>query len=936
MAGKRSVFALFFLAVCLGSLAAPPTAPARQTVRASVATDGAQADNTSSYSQISGDGRYVVFTSSASNLVTGDANGASDIFRRDLITGQTIRVSVPNAGGESNGLSLRGGISDDGRYVVFDSSATNLVAGDGNANQDIFLRDISAGTTVRVSVNPTGGDADDNSVLSSITGDGRYITYYSRAKNLIPGGSSGLEQTYLYDTQTRTTALLSRNTAGDEGNNFCAFFSTYPPVSSSDGRYSAFSSFATNLVTGDTNLDWDVFVRDRQTPQTIRASVANDGTEANSSCLEPFLSRDGRYVSFGSAADNLVAGDTNGSIDIFLHDRVTGLLSRVNLAHDGAQADGDCALATLNSSASLVAFQADATNLVLGDTNAAWDVFVRDLQSGVIIRASANNVGLESDGDSALPIMAANSTYVAFQSDASNLVSGDTNGVTDIFVNGPFLEEAVELGGLELFTTVTGAWQVSDWSPQTGISSAQAGKITDGEATWMKLNVTGPGVLSFWWRVSSQAGSDVLALISGGKALAGPISGNVAWTHQTISLPGGDHSLFWVYVKDAAGAAGSDAGWVDNVQYAVSTRRTMYRAYNVALQYHFFTTRLAEFNNAVAAGYQNESTNPAKLFYMSAEQAPGTVALHRLYNPNSGRHYYTKSNAERDALVAAGWNFERDEGYLFTSADAAPADATEVFHLYHPTIGTHLYTKSASEAAWVVANIPPWQQHTSLGWAYNSLTVGARYAAEADPVSPDSALLRDAAGQAGVDLTRLPAWSALAGGQNGATLASATDSASDSAAWLAGELGLDGEAQPLGLSDPAATGQVQAWRDFDGDGVDDLVWADPATGRVSLALMDATGPRETLDLGTLSDRNWRIFEVRDLDGDGGPDLVWWNPITREVSFWLLTGATVTSRPMKGHAPPGCTLAGAGDYNGDGRVELAWRAADGSLRLAAPR
>ncbi|MCB2187321.1 MAG: VCBS repeat-containing protein [Deltaproteobacteria bacterium] len=933
MARMKAAVMLLSLAFALGGLAAPSPAPARQAVRASLANDGAQADGSCMYSRISGDGRYVVFISDATNLVAGDTNGWIDVFRRDLLTGQTIMVSVSSAGIPGNLNSGFAAISDDGRYVVFESDADNLVTDDTNAERDIFLRDISAGTTVRVSLNTTGGDPNGSSMASNLTGNGRYVTFYSQATNLAGSVTLPFFHAYRYDTQTRTTTLLDQSTAGVTANNPCLLTGMASPMSSADGRYNVFTSVATNLLEAASNPGVNIFERDTETPGTSRISQASDGSEADGTSVMPFMTPDGRYVAFGSFATNLVTADTNGFSDIFLHDRVSGTISRVSLTHDGGQGNADIFSPSLDATAGLVTFESEATNLVADDTNGVADIFVRNLASGAIFRASLSNTGQEADGTSRFAMIAAYAGHVTFDSDATNLVADDTNGKADVFVNGPFLEEAVDNLGLDIMTGDDGFWAPTLATSQSAGDAARSGVVGDGQSSWMETTMAGPGLLAFYWKVSSQADADYLEFYLDGVRQPGRISGEQDWTLVTASLTAGNHTLRWQYVKDGTGAAGSDAGWVDNVQYAVSTRRTMYRAYNVALQYHFFTTRLAEFNNAVAAGYQNESTNPAKLFYMSAEQAPGTVALHRLYNPNSGRHYYTKSNAERDALVAAGWNFERDEGYLFTSADAAPADATEVFHLYHPTIGTHLYTKSASEAAWVVANIPPWQQHTSLGWAYNSLTVGARYAAEADPVSPDSALLRDAAGQAGVSLASLPAWQALTTTQSGAKAGSLNATASVSGDSLAANLatftGLSGE---LGS---AASGLIPR-RDFDGDGVDDLVWADPATGRVSLALMDATGPRETLDLGTLSDRNWRIFEVRDLDGDGGPDLVWWNPITREVSFWLLTGATVTARPVVGRAPEGASLAGVGEFDGDGRLDLAWRRADGSQRLAPPQ
>ncbi|MCB2187326.1 MAG: hypothetical protein KQJ78_12965 [Deltaproteobacteria bacterium] len=745
----------------LACAAGPPQARARQTVRASVASDGTQANHHSDWPRISADGRYVFFTSAASNLVAGDTNGVADIFRHDLVTGQTIRVNLDNDGQQANGGSLYCGVDAAGRFVAFDSEATNLVAGDSNLMSDVFVRDIQAGNTTRVSVDPLGGDPDGYSYSPGVSGDGRYIAFFSSAQNLVSGTPNGESQYYMHDRLTGGTVLLSQNATGQwaDADGGSALRLVTP---SSDGTVACFASSATNLVNDDSNAEEDVFLRDVPAGETSRASLAAGGGQVTGSSYFPHLTPDARYVLFTSDAADLVAGDSNGSPDLFRKDTATGEVTRVSLAGDGSEADGASNSGKLCADGGLAAFDSLASNLVPGDTNGFPDVFVKNLTSGDIFRASVNSGGSQANGDSGPPDISSESNYVAFASDATNLVPGDSNGRRDVFVNGPFLEEAVDNLGLDISSAGNQPWRAVYWLSKSGGDAAQTGAIPDGYLSTMSTTVIGPGVLSFWWKVSSQPGVHTLNFYLDLQTATPAISGNVDWTLKSFSLPAGEHHLMWAYVKDDSGPGGADAGWVDQVQFGASTRKTMYRAYNEALMYHFFTTRASEFNNAVAAGYINESSDPAKLFYMSAEQAPGTVPLHRLYNANSGRHYYTKSNAERDSLVALGWVFERDEGCLFTSAAAAPADAIEVFHLYHPVIGTHLYTKNAYEAAWVVANLPPWQQHTSLGWAYNSLTVGARAAGEGG-VSPDSAFLRYAAGQTGVDLTRLPAWRALAG-----------------------------------------------------------------------------------------------------------------------------------------------------------------------------
>jgi len=211
-----------------------------------------------------------------------------------------------------------------------------------------------------------------------------------------------------------------------------------PVAISADGRYVAFSSSATNLVAGDTM--GGVFVRDRVKGTTTRVSVSTQGAPAFGA--EPAISADGRYVAFGSGASNLVAGDTNGIVDVFVRDRVAGTTTRVNISTRGAQTAHtdpdtmleDSELPTISADGRYVAFLSGAGNLVDCDTNGIVDVFVRDRVRGTTTRVSVATRGAQANQRSSEPAISANGRYVAFSSDASNLVRGDTNGSSDVFV----------------------------------------------------------------------------------------------------------------------------------------------------------------------------------------------------------------------------------------------------------------------------------------------------------------------------------------------------------------------------------------------------------------------------------------------------------------------------------------------------------------------
>jgi len=407
------------------------------TTRASVATRGTQANGQSAGAAISGDGRYVAFTSEGTNLVAGDTNDAQDAFVRDRTTGATNRVSISSRGTQANSSSYGpAAISANGRYVAFSSSATNLVAGDTNGTADVFVRDRVTGTTTRVSISTRGAQA--NGGAPAISADGRYVAFISSASNLVAGDTDGWQDVFVRDRISRTTTRASVATGGTQANR-----DSYGPAAiSADGRYIAFGSDASNLVAGDTNGTSDVFVRDRVSGTTTRASVAVHGTQGNRVSAQPAISANGRYVAFGSNASNLVAGDTNGIVDVFVHDRVAGATTRVDISTRGAQtahADPDTTLEdseqpTISADGRYVAFLSGAGNLVTRDTNAARDVFVRDRVAGTTTRASVAAAGTQANQRSSEPAISADGRYVTFFSDASNLVAGDTNGLSDVFV----------------------------------------------------------------------------------------------------------------------------------------------------------------------------------------------------------------------------------------------------------------------------------------------------------------------------------------------------------------------------------------------------------------------------------------------------------------------------------------------------------------------
>lgn len=396
-------------------------APSGTTTRVSVASDGTQGERSSIYPSISADGRFVAFESSAANLVAGDTNNRGDVFVHDRSTGVTSRVSIASDGSQADNSSYEASISADGRFVAFWSHGTNLVPGDTNGQHDVFVHDRSTGVTSRVSVASDGAQAGNRSQAPAISADGRFIAFQSYAANLVVGDTNNRLDVFVHDQSTGVTSLVSVASDGTRGNNE----STTPSISA-DGSLIAFRSDAANLVAGDTNAQPDVFVHDRSTGATSRVSVASAGTQASGGSTGPAISQDGQYVTFTSYAPNLVAGDTNAKPDVFAYDRITGFISAVSVASDGSLVGG-FGPQSISADGRHIPFTSTASNLVPGDTNGMSDVFVRDRITGITSLVAVASDGTQADRGALRPSISADGHSTAFYSTATNLVAGDTN-----------------------------------------------------------------------------------------------------------------------------------------------------------------------------------------------------------------------------------------------------------------------------------------------------------------------------------------------------------------------------------------------------------------------------------------------------------------------------------------------------------------------------
>lgn len=404
------------------------TTQSATTLRVSIDQYGGEGYGRSGTPAISDNGRFVAFDSYSYDLLP-DGNPYRGVYIRDTQANSLELISVSSAGEWGQGSSWYPSISDDGRYVTFVSYANNLTPNDTNGEKDVFVHDRNTGQTTLVSRGLGGNPANSWSDWANVSPDGRYVVFSSLADNLVSGDTNGSEDVFIFDRQTAQTTRLSLGVGGAQAND-----ASYWPVVSANGAYVAFISWADNLVAGDSNGLPDVFVRDRATNTTAIVSVHSDGTYSNSYSFDPTISNDGRYVAFESYADNLVDDDINGWHEVFVHDRQMGQTERAAVDPSGAESDGHSTQPDLSPDGRYVAFLSSAVNLVGDDFNGVNDVFVYDRQTGTTQRISVSPSGGEANDDSGAPAIAANATAIAFDSYATDMTPFDTNESGDVFV----------------------------------------------------------------------------------------------------------------------------------------------------------------------------------------------------------------------------------------------------------------------------------------------------------------------------------------------------------------------------------------------------------------------------------------------------------------------------------------------------------------------
>lgn len=387
-----------------------------------VNTSGGSPNSNASGLSSSLDGRYVVFQSNATDLVSSPTvtGSNSQIYIRDRYTNTTQLVSVNSAGTNAgNSWSQAPTISSDGRYVAFNSPATNLTATNPGGTIEVYVRDLVNQTTTLASASSTGAAANSTAYDGSISGDGNFVVFRSSASNLMSGVVPSSEQVFMKDLTDSSVKLISKNASGAMAN-----ANTTGPRVSCEGRFIVFLTNATNLP-GQTSAIWNIYLADMLHGGAITDITPNVPSGTSFGAMT--ISCNGAYIGFNSDASNLVSSDTNSQVDAFVYDRIANSFDLVSKSSGGTLGNGTSGEVSVSNDGRFAAYSSGATNLVSSDTNNDYDIFLHDRLSGTTELVSKNASGTQANGFSFQPNISSNAKYIVYASTATNLISGYSN-----------------------------------------------------------------------------------------------------------------------------------------------------------------------------------------------------------------------------------------------------------------------------------------------------------------------------------------------------------------------------------------------------------------------------------------------------------------------------------------------------------------------------
>ncbi|MET0674849.1 MAG: FG-GAP-like repeat-containing protein [Bradyrhizobium sp.] len=879
-----------------------------QIERASSTTGATAGNNNSYHPSVSGDGHYVAFMSYASNLVAADTNSASDIFLYNTQSQAVSRVSVGAGGAQANNQSSDPSITQDGRYIAFTSTATNLVQGDAAGWQEVFVTDGTA--TVRVSIghNAQGGNEEPNfpSYHPSITldsgGSNYLVAYASQASNLVAGDTNSSQDIFVYRS---TSHAISRITNGNAGSDF-------PSIST--GGTIAFESYASNLVSGDTNNRDDVFYYNGSS--IVR--VAPNGVQPNGDSGHASISADGKFIAFESLASNLVAGDTNGAWDIFVYDVTSRTIERISVGYDGTPANNDSFAPSISGDGRFVTFRTRAGNLVANQSSPADQIYVYDRELHTARLVSVSAAGEAGNSHSIAPAISADGSTVAFESGATNLFRGD-NGFSDVFVT----------DALRFFTS---------GGPQNDIiGSASGNDILDGgrgsntvsyagiaAAVTVSLAVTGPqntggggtDTLTNFANLIGGGGADRLTGDAIANSLNGGPSGDILNGLGGFDLlTGGTGNDRFVFDAIALADAKAAVPLIDEVtDYAAGDQLDL---------------------TALLSAAYHGSGQPAASFVRAVEDASGTFARLQIDTDGAANGANWVTIARLDGMqVGNVLNVVLDS--------AAPAGSSvNVVDVRTRMPVNDFNGDGKTDIVWRndAGGLAIWAMNdgvihhaSSLGNMPANWKLAGTGDFNGDHMS--DLLWRNDAGVVAIwdmndgailhanSLGAIPTnWHIIGTGDfNGDHMTDIVwrNDAGGTAIWDMND-GAILHASSLGTVPSNWT--LAGTGDFTGEGMTDLLWRNDA-GVTAIWAMNDGAIHHVSSLGAIP-ANWHIVGTGDFNGDHLSDIVWRND-AGVVAIWDMNDGAILAANSLGSVPSNWHLANTGDYNGDGKSDLLWR------------
>jgi hypothetical protein len=422
--GKGAVAALLL------SIALPPAlaAPGDLTLL-SIHPRKGKGNAESEYPSLSANGRFIAFSSHATNLHAADRDDIADIFVADRVTGKVRLVSITADGTKGNWDSYSPGISDDGTKVVFTSYSDNIHPDDLDTYTDVYVKDLRTGELRLVSTTSSEEKSNNACYNSVISGDGTAVAFHTLATNLDARDTDGFEDVYVKDLLTGDLTLATAGTSGNKGN----FFSLYPSISQ-DGSRVTFYTLSNNWDPRDTDFAYDVYVKDVLTGEMILASTSDAGVKSNTNCFDPQISGDGTVVVFDSNATNLDAGDTDSLSDVYWKDLETGEMRLVSAAASGVKGNSYSYGSAVSGDGTMVTFLSWSQNLDPADPDDRVDAFRKNVATGAISLATSSDTGVKGNAETLGATVSANGAFVGFYTQATNLDPKDGDFTPDVYV----------------------------------------------------------------------------------------------------------------------------------------------------------------------------------------------------------------------------------------------------------------------------------------------------------------------------------------------------------------------------------------------------------------------------------------------------------------------------------------------------------------------